>query len=291
MAKSRELKEKVRQLEAKIAEQERKESELDESREELQQLAEEVFEETEPDDGEIATVAAKILRSDEDDAEDEARSDDENEYSDIDPGLRSTLAKFVREEMEKEAKKKETSMGLPEAPEEDDDDEVDELPKESAIQALKRMQAEKKAEKKAEKVDPKPKAEPRPKAGPKPKAEPKPKVEPKPKAEPKPKKPQTQASKLEEKMAAEQKAKPRAESKPKLEEAAVQISATIGHPDGPGKAYKYWSHKRSGYGITPDYWAAKQIGGDLLEVVWVWYKNGSIHHPLDEEEMRKFLPH
>ena len=301
MAKSKELRDKVKELEAKLAEQEKKESELDESREELQKLADEVFKETEPDDGDVASVIEKVIYA-ENDEEDEIQGDD------IDPTLRSTLAKFVKDGIEK-GKKKGTSMGLPEAP--DDDEGVDELPKESAVSALRRITAEKKARKKTE---PKPetqasklekkvkeqkakskselKAEPKAEKptgavvkGSEKKSEPKQKTEAKPakKAEPKAKteaKPDPKPAK---------KAEPAPEPQPEIHEEAVKHTSTSCHPDGPGKAYKYWHYKTRTWNFAADYWAATQ-NSDIWKVVWVWYKDGVIDHILTNEEIKEFLP-
>ena len=62
------------------------------------------------------------------------------------------------------------------------------------------------------------------------------------------------------------------------------------HKDGVGKAYKYWDAETRTWGITSDYWAARQIGGDIWSVIWVWYSDGQIDHLLSVEEMKRYLP-
>ena len=60
------------------------------------------------------------------------------------------------------------------------------------------------------------------------------------------------------------------------------------HEDGPHKAYKYWNYKGRFWTLTEDFWFASEHG--LWRPVWVWYKNGEIHHLMTEEEKQMYLP-
>ena len=60
--------------------------------------------------------------------------------------------------------------------------------------------------------------------------------------------------------------------------------------DGPGKAYKYWNYRERFWMLTEDFWVARQLGGDLWDIVWVWYQDGAIHHVMTEKEIQRYLP-
>ena len=62
------------------------------------------------------------------------------------------------------------------------------------------------------------------------------------------------------------------------------------HQDGPGKAYIYWDHEHKMWILKENFWAAKQLGGDLWEVIWVWYQNGIIDHVMTPDEILKYIP-
>lgn len=60
--------------------------------------------------------------------------------------------------------------------------------------------------------------------------------------------------------------------------------------NGPGKAYRYWDYQSRSYLLTTSIWRANQAGNGEWDVIWVWYKDGEIHHVLDNEELRKYCP-
>ena len=68
------------------------------------------------------------------------------------------------------------------------------------------------------------------------------------------------------------------------------VVLTAANGDGPGYAYKYWDASRRLWLPTTDIWAAKQAGNGVYEPMWVWYKKGQIHHVMDKEEIRKYVP-
>ena len=41
-------------------------------------------------------------------------------------------------------------------------------------------------------------------------------------------------------------------------------------------------------GPISDFWAAYQAGNRVVDVVWCWYVDGRVHHPLDNEELEHF---
>jgi len=105
----------------------------------------------------------------------------------------------------------------------------------------------------------------------------KPAPAPAPKAEPAP------AAKPTPKPASTPKATPKA-TKPTPKPAPKLVV------EGPGMAYKYWNYKTRTWSITTNIWAAKQLGIDLWEPIWVWYENGDIDHLLTDEETKLYLP-
>ena len=105
----------------------------------------------------------------------------------------------------------------------------------------------------------------------------KPAPAPAPKAEPAP------AAKPTPKPASTPKATPKA-TKPTPKPAPKLVV------EGPGMAYKYWNYKTRTWSITTNIWAAKQLGIDLWEPIWVWYEDGGIDHLLTEEESKLYLP-
>lgn len=144
---------------------------------------------------------------------------------------------------------------------------------------------------------------------PKPKTEAKPEAKPKPKADTKtdapikvsadlgvlpgvPKKPE--AKPVETKPAPKPVTSKPAPPAPKpvpTPKVAPPITVAAYHHDGPGKAYKYWSYRGKCWKLTSNIWAAQQFGSDLWEPVWAWYRDGSIHHILNEQECEEYLPH
>lgn len=60
--------------------------------------------------------------------------------------------------------------------------------------------------------------------------------------------------------------------------------------DGPSKAYKYWDYENRFWVLTEDFWTAENLGRGLWGVVWVWRKNGAIHHLMTKKEMQRYLP-
>ena len=138
-------------------------------------------------------------------------------------------------------------------------DQLDQL-----LNALEERVRERKAEAEKAKGE-KPKAE-------KPKAE-KPKAESDPKgtkpADPDPNKPT-----------------PKAE-KPKT---VVTTCCSSGIANGPGKAYRYWDYQSRCWLLTPDIWRANQASNGEWDPIWVWYKDGEIHHILTNDELRKYCP-
>ena len=82
---------------------------------------------------------------------------------------------------------------------------------------------------------------------------------------------------------------PQKEADPPQDVASATLDYAY-HKDGVGKAYKYWDSDTRTWGITPDYWAARQIGGDIWSVIWVWYSDGVIDHLLSAEEVHRYLP-
>lgn len=83
----------------------------------------------------------------------------------------------------------------------------------------------------------------------------------------------------------------KAEIVPVQEERKVAIlkSTDETHPDGPGKAYRYWDYAERMYILTTNFWVARQ-SSDLWDVLWVWYQNGAIHHVMTKKEMQRYLP-
>lgn len=115
------------------------------------------------------------------------------------------------------------------------------------------------------KVDEKPKEEPKPE--PKPKEEPKP--DPKPKEEPKPD------------------TKPKSDPKPKAKEDVIPANDS-GLIDGPRKLYKYRSLITGKRVYVADPFVADRFSGGEWTPVWVFMKDGKVHHELNEEETLKF---
>ena len=60
--------------------------------------------------------------------------------------------------------------------------------------------------------------------------------------------------------------------------------------NGVGMAYCYWDYETQAWVMLSDIWAAKQLSNGTYTPVWVWYENGKIHHKLDPNEVKKYLP-
>ena len=60
--------------------------------------------------------------------------------------------------------------------------------------------------------------------------------------------------------------------------------------NGPGYAYTYWDYEAKCYQLTSDIWAAKQASNGTYSIVWAYYRNGVIDHPLSKEEIKKYTP-
>ena len=81
----------------------------------------------------------------------------------------------------------------------------------------------------------------------------------------------------------------KAEIVPVQSKVAILRATDETHPDGPGKAYRYWDYAERMYILTTNFWVARQ-SSDLWDVLWVWYQNGAIHHVMTKKEMQRYLP-
>lgn len=58
-----------------------------------------------------------------------------------------------------------------------------------------------------------------------------------------------------------------------------------------GEAYTYKDFRTGTWGITPDYWKAKQVSHSLPDKIYVWYdERGNIDRELNAAELLRYVP-
>ena len=109
--------------------------------------------------------------------------------------------------------------------------------------------------------------------------------EDKKKSEAKPKPKSTMGAKMEPKP--EPKPEPKKDPEPKVKVKSVTYASDSDPSDGPRKLYKYRSLQTGKWVYVSDPFIADKFSGGEWTTIWVFMKDGKVHHELSEEEMLK----